>query len=130
MALWGEQYHVGYPNQIASGVAEHSTGCKDKVLLTDRLREGLDPGIRQVLIPESFMKPEFFRGGYPVKLSIFLTPGVAPDTRCVFVDLDTVVLGDLGRLADMVDDQNRVLMLPPAMIGFNPLSRWLYRLTR
>ena len=129
MAMWGERYHAGYPNQIASAVAAHSPECTDMLLVTDRIREGLHPRIRQVLIPEAFMKPEFFKGGYPVKLSIFLTPGVAPETRCVFVDLDTVVLGDLGRLAALVQSHDDVRMLPPSMLGFNPLSRWLYRMT-
>lgn len=129
MALWGDRYPPGYPNQIASGVVEHSPDCVDMLLLTDRIREGIDPKIRQELIPESFMKPEFFRGGYPVKLSIFTTPGVSPNTRCVFVDLDTVVLGDLGRLARMVTRHEDVLMLPPATLGFNAASRALHKLS-
>lgn len=130
MAMWGDRYHVGYPNQIASGVADNSPDCTDMLLITDRVHNGLHPRIRQIMIPESFMKPEFFKGGYPVKLSIFLTPGVAPDTRCIFVDLDTVILGDLSRLAERVRSPDDVLMLPPSMLGFNPISRLAYKLTK
>ncbi len=129
MIMWGVRYHVGYPNQIASAISEHSPECTDVLLLTDRNRDGLHPSIRQVQIPDDFMRSKFFKGGYPVKLSLFLTPGIANDTRCVFLDLDTIVLGDLGRIARMVTDHNDVLMLPPAMQTFGPLSRLINRLT-
>ena len=130
MAMWGTRYHAGYPNQIADGVRRHSPECRDMVLLTDRMRDGIDPAIRQEPIPAAFDRPEFYKGGYPVKLSVFRPPGVPDNTRCVFVDLDTLILGDLGRLAALITGHEDIRMLPPANVGCNPVSRALNRWTK
>jgi hypothetical protein len=83
----------------------------------------------QAPIPPAFDRPEFFRPGYPVKLSVFAVPELPRNTRCVFIDLDTLVVGDLTPLARMVRRHEDILMLPPATIGFNAASRLLYRVT-
>ena len=129
MAMWGEKFHAGYVNVLVRSVRRHSPECRNAILVTDRPRDGVDPFVRQVAIPKEFNKPEFFRPGYPVKLSVFAAPGIPPRTRCIFIDLDTLVVGDLTPLARAVRRHDDLLMLPPATVGFNALSRLVYRLT-
>ena len=129
LAIWGEKFHSGHVNALVRNVREHSPDCNAAILITDRPRPDIDPWITQAPIPAEFDRPEFFRSGYIVKLSVFAAPELPPRTRCVFLDLDTLVLGDLGRLARMVRRHEDMLMLPPATVGFNRLSRLIYRLS-
>lgn len=129
LAMWGEKFHSGHVNVLVRSVRAHSPDCTAAILITDRQRPDIDPWVTQAPIPAEFDRPEFFRTGYIVKLSIFAAPEVPARTRCVFLDIDTLVLGDLGRLARMVRRHDDLLMLPPATVGFNRLSRLIYRLT-
>ena len=95
---WGNKYtnrHINYLYKNAS----QSVGLTQTLLITDRIRDGVSDEIKQTLIPEWFNKPEFFKGGYPVKLSIFHQDILPKDTVCIYLDLDTLVLGNLQRIA-------------------------------
>lgn len=127
--MWGEKFHSGHVNVLVRSVRAHSPDCTAAILITDRPRPDIDSWVTQAPIPAEFDRSEFFRSGYIVKLSVFAAPELPDRTRCVFLDIDTLVLGDLGRLARMVRRHDDLLMLPPATVGFNPLSRLIYRLT-
>ena len=129
LAMWGEKFHAGHVNVLVRSVREHSQDCRAAILITDRPRQDIDPWVTQVPIPAEFARPDFFKSGYIVKLSVFAAPELPPRTRCVFLDIDTLVLGDLGRLARMVRRHEDMLMLPPATVGFNRVSRLIYRLS-
>ncbi len=131
LVLWGDAYSVAHVNALAGAALTLSTGCAEVVLLTDRPRPGLDIRVRAVPIPEFFDRPEFRRGGYVIKLSLFSRSVLPPDMPCVYLDLDTAVTGDLGRIAALVQDRNDIFMLPPGnLIGFGRLRRARFRLTR
>ncbi|MGY6633731.1 MAG: hypothetical protein ACXIU8_08280 [Alkalilacustris sp.] len=130
MALWGDAYGAADVNRLVRAARAHSPGMSGAVLLTDRVRDGLDRDVRQTPFPDDFGQPANFSHGYTAKLAVF-APEVAPaGMRCVYLDLDTVVLGDLGRIAACVDGPETMVMLPPAsLLGFGPLRRWLFRVT-
>jgi hypothetical protein len=49
----------------------------------------------------------------------------------VYLDLDTVITGDLGKLASLVKKSNDMFMLPPGgMIGFGALRRLIFRISK
>ncbi|MGL4280220.1 MAG: hypothetical protein ACRCS0_07635, partial [Albidovulum sp.] len=130
MAIWGDRYSDAYVNELARAARDLSPDCRGAVVFTDRDRPGIAPFIRQQRFPAFFDRPEFFRGGYVAKLSVFSRSGLPPETACVYLDLDTVVTGDLGRIAALVRDPNDYLMLSPGnLIGFGALRRLIYRLT-
>ena len=130
LAVWGEKYADAFVNVIAASVRRQSPGCTGAILFTDRIREGIDADIEQKLFPPFFRQQKFMGHGYLVKLSVFSRADLPPRTRCVYLDLDTVVVGDVGRLAALIDDANDYRMLPPGNIaGFGPLRRLLFRLT-
>lgn len=130
LAIWGDRYSDDYVNQLARSARALSRDCTGVVVFTDRDRSGVDPSIRQARFPAFFDRAEFYRGGYVVKLSVFSRWGLPSDTTCVYLDLDTVVTGDLGRVAALVRGRNDYLMLPPGnLIGFGTLRRFIYRLT-
>ena len=50
---------------------------------------------------------------------------------CVYIDLDTIVVGDLGKIAALVSSPNDYFMLPPGnLVGFGSINRWLYKQTK
>jgi hypothetical protein len=56
--------------------------------------------------------------------------GVLPeDLPCVYIDLDTIVLGDISAGLQLMDSRKTVAMLPSAIIPFGPIGRTLWKWT-
>jgi hypothetical protein len=128
LAIWGRKYGSPHVNALARQARALSPGLSEIVLFTDHIREGIDPGIRQTLFPPYFHRPEFFGGAYRAKLAVFSRHLLPPGRRCLFVDLDTIVLGDLGRIAALVVESEDCFMMPPAGLGFGPMRKLTDRL--
>lgn len=130
MALWGEKYGAAHVNELAQSALLHSPSLQTVVLLTDHIRDGIDPRVTQKLFPAFFHRPAFFSGCYRVKLAVFSAEVLPPQMACVFVDLDTIITGDLGKIAALVSTPNQYFMMPPGGIGFSTLRRWIDRAKR
>ncbi len=129
LIIWGDAYHEGYVTELVKAARAQSPSLAGVVLIADRPRPGLDPSIVQHPFPPAFQRPGFFRGGYLAKLALLTCPGVPDDAPCVYVDLDTVILGDLGRLAAQMRDGEEVLILKAGTFGFTLLTRLAWRLS-
>lgn len=130
LAIWGDSYADDYVNQLARSARDLSRDCTGVVVFTDRDRPGIDADIRQQRFPAFFDREEFYGWGYIAKLSVFSREGLPPDTACVYLDLDTVIIGDLGRIAALVRGPDDYLMLPPGnAIGFGTVRRLIFRVT-
>jgi hypothetical protein len=129
LVVWGDRYHDGYVNEIARTTLALSHRCERVILVTDRERPGVDRMVVQAPFPEEFRAPELFRGGYPAKLALFTCPGAPDDMACVYLDLDTVVMGDVGRIAADLRGPDEILMLKAGSMGFNALSRLRHRIS-
>lgn len=131
MALWGEKYSSRHVNELTREALRLSAGCVSVVLLSDRFRDDIDPRVQQKAFPSFFDREDFFAGGYVVKLSMFDSSVLPADCRCVYVDLDTLVTGDLGKVAALIRDRNDVAMLPPGnLVSFGVIRRLIWRVSR
>ncbi len=129
LICWGTKYPVSIVNRLVQAIAEHSPGVSRFTLLTDRERPGLDPRVTAVDMPEFYRQPALMRSGCQAKLCMF-EKGVLPtDLPTIYVDLDTLVFGDLGAALALMDSPQTVAMLQSAIIPFGPLGRWVYRQT-
>lgn len=130
LMAWGNKYtnrHINYIYENAS----QSVGLTQTLLITDRIRDGISDDIEQKLIPEWFNKPEFFKGGYPVKLSVFHQDVLQKDAICIYLDLDTLVLGDLQHIAALLKNKNQYFMLPSkSSLGMTFVSRFIFYMTK
>ncbi|NJS38865.1 MAG: hypothetical protein HC783_07430 [Rhodobacteraceae bacterium] len=80
-------------------------------------------------IPEVWLEPEMRGGGCQAKLCMF-DPGVVPeDLPAVYLDLDTVILGDVGKAIGFLKPGG-LMLLQSAVLPFGPLGRLAYRLSR
>lgn len=130
LVLWGDKYSALHINSIVDNVYRYSSACAEILLMTDRQRIGVDDRVRQFLISDELNRPEF-KKNYTIKLSLFDPRALPAHTPCVYLDLDTVVTGDLGCLASLINTPGDIYMLPPGnFFGFGVVRRFAFRLTR
>jgi hypothetical protein len=127
--LWGAKYGAGDVNHIVAAVRAHTRRPPRMVLLTDRPRPGLVEGVETRPIPSFYLRPEFMGPGCQTKLALF-EPGVLPDDLpAIYLDLDTVILGDVAELLALMESPRTVAMLQSAILPFGRLGRLVWRLT-
>lgn len=129
LICWGARYGAADINRLVASVRAQSTGLARVVLLTDRPRPGLAPGIETRDHPADFLAPELRRSGCQAKLAMFVDGLVPHDRPAIFLDLDTVVLGNVARLLGAVDRPEQIAILQSAVLPFGAVARWLYRVT-
>lgn len=128
LVLWGSRYGAVHVNTLAEAAFQHSPNLDEVVVLTDHPREGIDARVTQRPFPPPYNEAEFFGFGYRAKLAVFAAISATPGKPCVFLDLDSIVLGDLGRIARLVQGPDDLFLLPPAGLRFSRLRRWLDRI--
>lgn len=131
LVLWGTKYPVSDVKHLITTIRSLSNPTPARVvLLTDHIREGLDADVLQREMPEFFLRPEFKTGGCQAKLCIFEEGLVPADMPAIFVDIDTVVFGNLARLLALMETRKTVAILQSAILPFCAFARWLHRITK
>ncbi len=128
LIAWGTKYGTEEIALLVQSIRRRARGLARVVLITDRPRPGLKR-IEQVPFPPEFLDEPLRRGGCQAKLAMFKPGVVPPDLPAIFVDLDTVVLGDLSRLLAVQRTPHDIAMLQSAILPFGAFARWLYRVT-
>lgn len=130
LVVWGTKYGVGELNQLIEAVRVNTPTSPRVVVVSDRARPGLWPEVDVRMIPKFYLNPELMQGGCQTKLAIF-DEGVLPDDLpAIFVDIDTMVLGDLVRLLPLAATPKSIVLFQSAILPFSGFSRWLWRLTK
>ncbi len=130
LVCWGEKYDVQIINRLAQSIAKNSLLPPRFVLITDREHPGLLDSINTVQFPDYWLQAPLRRSGCQAKLVMF-DEGILPtDLPAVYIDLDTIVTGDVSRLLRLFDGPRTVAILPSAIIPFGFIGRWLSRVTQ
>ena len=130
LVLWGDKYPVREVNHLIDTSQAHAKPAPARIiLLTDRPRPGLRDEVDARDMPAFFLNPDFLRGGCQAKLCMFEKGMVPDDLPALFVDIDTVVLGNLSQHVHLMQDRQTVAILQIANLPFGALARWLYRRT-
>jgi hypothetical protein len=131
LACWGRAYSSAYINALTNSAFEHSPDLAQVILLTDAIKKDINPCIVQKTFPIEFNRDEFFGYGYRVKISVFSKSILPKSMPCIYIDLDTVIIGDLGRIARLVRDPEDIFMMPPGdLLGFGVIRRLISRITK
>lgn len=129
MIAWGSKYSDRQIQYIHEN-ARKSVGYRSTILITDKLRSNLSDEIEQKHIPEFYDKQEFFKGGLRAKIAIFDRTILPKETVCLYVDLDSLILGDLQSVVKLLKSKNEILMLPPhGLEKISFVARLLARIT-
>lgn len=129
LILWGDKYDVALVNRLIAAIARTASRVPRFTLLSDRERPGLDPRAALCAIPEYWLDPAFIGSGCQTKLCMFEAGVVPDDLPCVYVDLDSVVLGDLARAPGLLARPEGLALLHSATMPFGAAARALFRLT-
>lgn len=129
LICWGDKYGVDIINRLVTSVEQHSELRPRFVLITDRERLGVKDNVQCVQFPERWLAPALKRSGCQAKLVMFEEGILATDLPAVYIDLDTIVLGDMSRLLKLLRTNQSVSILQSAIIPFGAFARALNRLT-
>ena len=129
MVCWGDRYDVHYINTLVDAIRAKSAQAPRFCLITEAPKPGLDPAVRLCDFPAFFLQPQFRRGGCQAKLAMFEAGVLPDDLPAIYIDLDTVVFGDLSKGVALMPRRDAILMLQSAVIPFGPIGRLLARLT-
>ena len=126
---WGDRYGVEYINALVAEIRAHASSIPRFCLITEAAKSGLDSDVRICPFPNFFLRPEYLLSGCQAKLAMFEAGVLPDDLPAVYVDLDTIVLGDLERGIEFMSRRDTVLMLQSAIVPFGILGRLIACLT-
>ncbi|TGD42052.1 hypothetical protein EEB11_15970 [Pseudotabrizicola sediminis] len=130
LVLWGTKYPVSEVNHLIDTVCRLASHPPRVVLISDALRDGLRAGVVQRLIPDFFMDPQMRGPGCQTKLCMFEAGVVPDDLPAVFIDIDTVVFGDLTRLLALQTSRKSIVMFHNSLLPFGTVSRMIHKVSR
>lgn len=129
MVCWGDKYPIELINHLMSEIERYAPTPPRFVLICDLPKPGLRASAITRDFPTFFLNPAFKKGGCQAKLAMF-EKGVLPeDLPAIYIDLDTIVLGDISAALNLMDTRQTVAMLPSAIIPFGPIGRTLWKWT-
>jgi hypothetical protein len=129
LVLWGTKYGADEVNHLVATVRRLASHAPRVVLLSDRDRPGLDASIVVRPIPEFFLRPEFLGSGCQAKLAMFERGAVPDDLPAIFVDVDTVVFGDMTRFLELLRTRRTVAIFQSAIVPIGPVGRLIWKMT-
>jgi len=130
MILWGDKYDVAVVNRLLKAIAHSAATQPQFVLLSDRDRPGLDSRARLTHIPPFWVQPGLVTAGCHAKLSMFDAGVLNPDLPAVYIDLDTVVSGDLSRAPGLLPHDRALMLLQSAVLPLGAVGRIVWRLSK
>jgi len=126
--LYGDRYSEAYIDCLAASILEHTQLQIDFVCLSDRPDRRFEHDIRIVVHPEMDLDWDILMDGCRFKPGLFHAGVLNPDVLTFFFDLDTMVMGDIQRLADIHARNPGLYVLPFHMIQtwkILPFVKWL-----
>ena len=121
---WGKAYAPDYVNVLASAVRKNLSGEFRFVCFTDDTN-GISSDVETLPIPEMGLSLDNFRFGAWPKISLFKPKLYDLSGRALFIDLDSMICGDLAPMFDhpgtlvMIEEWSR----PIDRLKFNPPIR-------
>lgn len=128
LMIWGSAYPDAACNRLIAQAHAHGTPPSRVIVLTDRTDRALDPRAQQCPIAADFDRPDYKTGGLPVKISLFDIPALPTGAVCVYVDLDSIIIGDVSRLAALAT-QAPIWTLPSPKGRLSATSRLIWRIS-
>jgi hypothetical protein len=130
MVCWGDKYPVELINHLMAQIERHAALPPRFILICDQPKPGLYAGAITRDFPSFFVDPLFKKSGCQAKLAMF-EKGVLPeDLPAIYIDLDTIVLGDISVALKLMKNSKTVAMLPSAIIPFGPIGRAIWKWTK
>lgn len=115
---WGAKYGVAAVNRLRRAILEKATEPVRFVLVADSADPELDPAITVKPFPPFPIAFEAMKEGCRLKLAIFAPGVLEADLPTIYFDLDTLVRGDVARMARELQSRPALYMLQNHFIQF------------
>ncbi len=109
---WGTKYSDRYANSIYRAVRAKCSEDVRFVCITEHAEHDLDPGILVRSFPDFGVPLDDVKRGCLAKLGMFFEGVLEPGLATVYIDLDTMVRGDIAMLANRVRAQRGIYLMP------------------
>ncbi len=131
MLCWGNKYSTTLIINLMTHIRQHSQKTAQFVLITDSIKPELSAinNVMQVLLPEYFNQNLFKAVGCQAKLAMFERGVLPTDLPAIYIDLDTVVLGDLSIALQYLDTPKTIALFQSAILPFGKTGRIIARLS-
>lgn len=131
MLCWGNKYSTDLIANLITHIQQHSQQQAQFVLITDSIKPELSSiqSLTQVLLPEYFNQALFKQSGCQAKLAMFERGVLPSDLPAIYIDLDTVVLGDLSRALQYLDTPKTVALFQSAILPFGKISQTIAQIS-
>jgi len=131
LVMWGTKYPVSEVNHLISNIKKLAKPPPSRiVLITDREHNGLVDDVDTCKFPDFYKNPNLQKVGCQAKLSIFEENLFKKDMPAIFVDIDTVVFGNIAALLALIEEPGQMAILKSSIIPFGGFARALYRVTK
>jgi len=100
---WGTKYGNDPVNRMYRAIIRQTRGAVRFVCVTDNPAAGFDEGVVVAPLPAFAVAREVLYGGCRLKLAIFAEGVLQDGLPTIYVDLDTMIRGDVARLAAEVE---------------------------
>ncbi len=130
MICWGTKYNTSLINNLIQNIASKASSVPRFVLITDTHKPDLLRGVHSVPFPEYWQHAPLKRSGCQAKLVMFEKGILCEDLPALYVDLDTIVLGDLQQGLSLMETPKTVALLQSAIIPFGSLGRLRHRMSK
>lgn len=130
LILWGTKYGVDEVNKLITTISDQAAQKPRVVLITDRDRPGLLPGVVTRDFPPFYLNPALQTGGCQAKLAMFAQGVLPTDLPAIYIDIDTLVLGDLSEFLNLMTTPQTLALFQSAIVPFGPMGRLLWRVSR
>jgi hypothetical protein len=124
---WGTKYGAADVSRLYQAVMRHASQPVRFVIVTDD-DPGLGPDVVVRPFPAFRLPHATLTDGCQLKLSVFAEGVLEPDLPTVFLDLDTMIAGDVARLAALVEARPALYMLGNHLVPTYRFPGWFRRL--
>lgn len=110
--LWGTKYSHRYVNSIHRAVRAKCSEDVRFVCLTEHAEQDFDPEIQVLPFPDFGVPLEDLKRGCLAKLGMFFEGVLEPGLATLYIDLDTMVRGDIAVLANRLRADRGIYLMP------------------
>ncbi|MEZ7814045.1 MAG: hypothetical protein ACI9O0_000093 [Paracoccaceae bacterium] len=130
LVLWGKKFSSKSVNMLVRNILLTSKIKPNIVLITDQERSDFLYEINMVKFPPFFNQTIFKTQGCHAKLAIFQRGVLQKAIPTIYLDLDSVIFGDLYKAFSFVEEKSLIQIMPSTFLRFSKLSNLLLMLTK
>ncbi|MEX3010203.1 hypothetical protein [Hoeflea sp. TYP-13] len=122
---WGTKYGPSTVRRHLRAIRKHATCDVRIVIVSDRKEPDYGPDVTVKPFPQFAAPTEHLKAGCRLKLAVFSKEILEPGIPALFLDLDTLVRGDVARVADYIRCKGQISLLQGHYLQWWPIQKYV-----